>query len=541
LPGGVFISYRRDDSAGFAGRIYDRLKERLGRADVFFDVDNIEPGVDFVEVLSERVGACDALVAIIGKNWLSSANADGGWRLDDPHDYVRIEVEAALARNVRVIPALIEGARMPKPEELPVSLQMLARRQAVQISHDRFDSDADRLTRALEFVQERQRARKADAPVRGAALVAPGSSPPRGERTSSAPAGGRNRQVSAAVAGVVFAGGVATISAIYFRYIERQSTTTIVQPVSPPGREIGGRTPPSLERTLTASTGAAQAVAFSPDGRTLASGSGDGPIQLWDPATGHLIRTLTGHIDSVSSVGFSPDGQTLVSAGKDHIVRLWDVVTGRIIRTANRGNRWLWAAAFSPDGRTVAAASDDTTISLWSIDHENAFQTLTGHTSGVLCVTFSPDGRTLASGSWDKTIKLWNVATASELHTLSGHTAPVWSVAFSPDNRILASGGFDGRVKLWNAESGQLIRTLAGHTDEVRSVVFSPDGWTLASGAQDDAVKLWNVASGAELLTLTVHSAVISVAFSPDGRRLASANNDGTVTLWGVSADKSDR
>jgi hypothetical protein len=152
--GGVFISYRRDDSSGFARGIYDRLAKRLGRKSVFFDVDNIELGEDFVDVLSERVGKCDALVAVIGTSWSSSADTRNQRRLDHPHDFVRIEIEAALERGIRVIPVLVDGASMPRPEDLPDSLKKLARRQGIEVSHTHFDSDVRKLTRALSLVEE---------------------------------------------------------------------------------------------------------------------------------------------------------------------------------------------------------------------------------------------------------------------------------------------------------------------------------------------------------------------------------------------------
>ena len=159
MLGGVFISYRREDTAGFAGRIYDRLSRRLGRDNVFIDVDNIQPGLDFVEVLSERVGKCDALVAVIGRDWVSSADRDSRRRIDDPHDFVRIEIEAALERSVRVIPVLVDGAAMPRPEELPDSLKKLSRRQGIDISHAQFDADVRKLTRVLSLLEEELRQR----------------------------------------------------------------------------------------------------------------------------------------------------------------------------------------------------------------------------------------------------------------------------------------------------------------------------------------------------------------------------------------------
>jgi hypothetical protein len=178
--GGVVISYRREDS-GIAGRIYDRLAKRLGRKNIFIDVDNIPPGLDFVDVFSERVNACDALVVVIGKNWISATGKDNRRRLDDPPDFVRIEVETALERGVRVIPVLVDGADMPRPEDLPDSLQRLARRQGIDISYTRFDSDVKRLTDALSLLWEDLRKRDAAEAERattkergGAAATNPG-------------------------------------------------------------------------------------------------------------------------------------------------------------------------------------------------------------------------------------------------------------------------------------------------------------------------------------------------------------------------------
>jgi TIR domain len=161
MLGGVFISYRREDSGGFAGRIYDRLTNRLGRENVFFDVDAIPPGLDFVDVLSDHVGKCDALLAVIGKHWVSSADSQNRRRLDDPSDFVRIEIEAALQRNVPVIPVLVDGAAMPQAGNLPDGLKKLTRRQAIEVSHNRFDSDAERLTEALSQLEDELRQRDA--------------------------------------------------------------------------------------------------------------------------------------------------------------------------------------------------------------------------------------------------------------------------------------------------------------------------------------------------------------------------------------------
>lgn len=162
MLGGVFICYRREDSAGFARLIYNRLTHKLGDESVFFDVDDIAPGLDFVDILSDRVGKCDALIAVIGKSWASSVDLHNRRRLDDPNDFVRIEIQAALERKIRVIPVLVDGARMPEPDDLPDNLKKLTRRQGIEISHTRFDSDVERLTRALSLLDEELRKREAD-------------------------------------------------------------------------------------------------------------------------------------------------------------------------------------------------------------------------------------------------------------------------------------------------------------------------------------------------------------------------------------------
>ena len=150
MAGGVFISYRREDSGGFAGRIYDRLVSQLGREHVFCDVDPIAHGIDVVDVASDRVSKCDALVVLISPHWIRTPDENGRRRLDDPADLVRIEIEAALKQGVQILPVLLDGAAMPSSEDLPDSLKTLARRQGVEISHDRFNSDVERVLSWLE-------------------------------------------------------------------------------------------------------------------------------------------------------------------------------------------------------------------------------------------------------------------------------------------------------------------------------------------------------------------------------------------------------
>jgi serine/threonine protein kinase len=286
--------------------------------------------------------------------------------------------------------------------------------------------------------------------------------------------------------------------------------------------------------TLSGHTGSVRSVAFAPDGRTLASGSSDRTIKLWDVASGREVRTLSGHTDDVWSVAFAPDGRTLASGADDNTIKLWDVASGREVRTLSGHTASVLSVAFAPDGRTLASGSVDKTIKLWDVTGGREVRTLSGHSAWVSCIAFAPDGLTLASGSWQE-IKFWDVASGREVRTLSGYTNEVHIVAFAPDGRTLASGLWDRTIRLWDVTSGREVRTLRGHTASVFSVAFAPDGRTLASGSSDNTIKLWDVASGREVRTLRGHTAdVRSVAFSPDGRTLASGSDDGTVRLWGI-------
>ncbi|MBD2568630.1 protein kinase domain-containing protein [Anabaena lutea] len=290
-----------------------------------------------------------------------------------------------------------------------------------------------------------------------------------------------------------------------------------------------------LERTLSGHSRWVGSVAYSPDGQTLASGSRDTTIKLWDVKTGNLLQTLTGHSYTVWSVAYSPNGQTLASGSSDKTIKLWNVNTGKLLQTLTGHSDEVYSVAYSPDGQTLATGSNDNTIKLWDVKTGNLLQTLTGHSYTVYSVAYSPDGQTLASGSRDKTIKLWDVKTGNLLQTLTGHSNTVYSVEYSPDGQTLATGSYDHTIKLWNVKTGNLLQTLAGHSNSVWSVEYSPDGQTLASGSQDGTIKLWNVKTGNLLQTLTGHSSSVwsvALAYSPDGKTLASGSWDRTIKIW---------
>jgi len=279
--------------------------------------------------------------------------------------------------------------------------------------------------------------------------------------------------------------------------------------------------------------GAVQSVAWSPDGKTLASGSADNTVKLWDGGSGQLLYTLSGHSSVVLSVAWNSDGKTLASGSSDNTVKLWEAGSGQLLRTLGGNFSSVTSVAWSPDSKTLASGSEDGTVKLWDAGSGQVLRTLSEHSSAVLSLAWSPDGKTLASGSEDKTVRLQEAGSGQLLRTLIGHSSFVWSVAWSPDGKTLASGGADNTVKLWEVVSGQLLRTLIGHSSDVLSVAWSPNGETLAGGSEDHTVKLWEAGSGQLLRTLSGHSSEVwSVAWSPNGKTLASGSGDNTVKLW---------
>jgi WD40 repeat protein len=324
------------------------------------------------------------------------------------------------------------------------------------------------------------------------------------------------------------------------------------------------------------------ALAFAPDGKTLASGSRDSTIRLWDLATGIGRRKLVGQEGEVRSLAFFPDGKTLASGSRNSIC-LWEAETGwqtckldssmdwhqtvstqpRALQEAvstGKAETWVrqWmpggenilanlrapggiaAVAFSADGQWAAVGHRDRHICLRELPSGKELRRLEGHATDIHSVATSLDCQMLASSAGsgiEAEIFLWETATGNKMQQLKGHGDAVGSLAFSPDGRMLASGSWDSTTRLWDLTSGQRLRTLKGHSLSVYSIAFSPDGRRLASGGSfgtlDKPVRLWEVDSGKQIAKLSGHrDKVFAVAFSPDGTTLASGSEDKTIKLW---------
>ncbi|MFD8376163.1 trypsin-like peptidase domain-containing protein [Streptomyces sp. NPDC059688] len=288
---------------------------------------------------------------------------------------------------------------------------------------------------------------------------------------------------------------------------------------------------------LTGLYGEVNAVAFSPDGRTIATGSSYS-AWLWDAAGGKARTPLTGHTDTVFSAVFSPDGRTVATASADGTARLWDATTGKPGSKLTGHTDTVFSAVFSPDGRTVATASADGTARLWDATTGKPGPKLTGHTAQVLSVAFSPDGRTIATGGGDGTMRLWDAVSGKPGPEVDVLTGTVLSVAFSPDGRTIAIAGTNRVTRLWDVATRAMSKSLIGHTDAVNAVAFSPDGRTLATGSDDTTARLWKVAASGDTSLVGHTDIVYSVAFSPDGDTVASSSGDKTAILWDVATGR---
>ncbi|KAH7339070.1 hypothetical protein B0J17DRAFT_717490 [Rhizoctonia solani] len=298
-----------------------------------------------------------------------------------------------------------------------------------------------------------------------------------------------------------------------------------------------------LVEPLQGHTDIVYSVAFSPDGKLLASGSIDNTIRVWNAYNGTLTAgPMQDHTGWVVSVSFSPDGKRLVYGSYDHTIRIWNAADGTLLLgpLGGHGGDYVNCVTYSPDGTLIASASYDKTIRLWkSHDGTPTLSPFEGHTNQVQSVSFTPYGSRLVSGSHDTTIRVWNTSDGSlATNPLEGHTNAVMSVAVSSDGTRVASGSFDHTVRVWNVDDGTLAAgPFIGHTREICSVAFSPDGTRVISGSLDATIRVWNVRDGLVPPSISFKDHMFnlrSTILTQSGSRILSIASDDTIWTWDV-------
>lgn len=468
----IFLNYRRTDSEGYAGWLRKDLAGRFGTDHVFMDVVGIEPGEDFVEEINRQVEACDVFLAMIGPDWL-------GPRLEKANDFVRLEVEAALARGIRVIPLLVGGAVMPEPEQLPPSLAPLARRNAFTLTSAGWEDQVRRLCDVIERV----------------GVAAASSTPPR------------------------------TVEDTY---------RAVAKPVRPTGRATApaaGRPEPTAADQID--SGPVDRLAFLPEGRRLAT-AGAGIVRVWPVVPSGPTFTTVYPATQVYGLTTSRDGRLLATGHNDGTALVWNARTGDLVLSVKRAKR-VYDVAFSPDGSLLATAHDDRTARIWEVGsgmehaplrHDNVVYAVAfaADDPSLLCTATGAAGRAPLGGA----ARVWRHETGEVVgeHGYGDVDAFFTGAGFSPDGRRLA---------VTTSAYTALIFADGVAAEEISGVRY---GQTVAFGSDGALAVAWSAGGasaygpdGAET-RIGGEEPLHAVALAPAGGLAATAGEAGPIRLW---------
>jgi len=543
----VFISYRRKDDPDIAVQIYELFCIRFQEKNVFFD-DNIQPGEDWEERLRSEVTACDALIVVIGPNWLDLLDEHTN---DPEEDFVRFEIEMAIKLNKQIVPILIKDASLPPKERLPESLRPILKSQAAQLKADRsflrrcreiIDSVYGALTkRETQLVEKVADEKVADEDET--------------QKAKALPDENQYTAISFKLDTTYQGFDVDQFVDFVIKEIDLAPNNLEVRSLSKDPLIIKLVMPATAARWLK-TTVERRPETFNAIGlwhiefeesvdlplgtkikkrRKKPKTDDDQESSAW-PKGFKLINSLRGHQDRIQGLHWvKQDKRALISVARDETLQIWNA-SGSNGRKKGHPDM-LRCISWAPDNQKYAYSARDEHIHIRDLKKGDVDTLLKGketHKKMILSLAWAPDNIHLASGSSDYTIRMWHIenGVAEWVQSLSSN---VLCLAWSPDGKLLAAGTQDGSVRLMRPHDGHIVKTLNRHDGAVQCLVWSPDGSTLASGADDQTIILWNIRNdNYDYELLEGHtSGVLGLSFSYDSAFLASQSRDNTVRIWG--------